>query len=191
MSYISDEVNVRDLFDKEGNFLGASGEHWIDRTLDELGWNEGGRIGGNVVLEKNKFNLTKQKRRMFYGASGKEIFLENVKKFMQKVNIKEDEFKIMISVAMNRGDMIQYANPAGMYYSIKYIKSLILPSKTQIEKEIKQVVNDAEVEGVTTFDIIRYLRFINLYSRIKVHGIDRKPEKLEYKKMVLKKGEEE
>ena len=131
MSYISDEVNVRDLFDKDGNFLGASGEHWIDRTLDELGWNEGGRIGGNVVLEKNKFNLIKQKRRMFYGASGKEIFLENVKKFMQKVNIKEDEFKIMISVSMNRGDMIQYANPAGMYYSIKYINSkpYMMPQK--------------------------------------------------------------
>jgi len=179
-SYISDEVNVRDLFDKEGNFLGKGGEHWIDRCLDEIGWMDEGRIGGNVVLDKNKFNLIKQKRRMFYGANGKEIFLENVKKFMQTVSMKEDEFKIIMSIAMSRGDMIQYANPAGMYYSIKYIKS-------KNEKELKEIISEAESEGVFTFDIIRYMRFINLYSSIK---LPTKVEKLEYKKIVVKKGEE-
>lgn len=179
MSYISDEVNVRDLFDKEGNFLGKGGEHWINKCLDEIGWMDEGRIGSNVVLDKSKFNLIKQKRRMFYGANGKEIFLENVKKFMQSVSMKEDEFKIMMLVAMNRGNMIQYANPAGMYYAIKYVKS-------QTDKESKEIISQAEIEGVFAFDIIRYMRFINLYHGLKIQ----KMEKLEYKKIVVKKGEE-
>jgi len=35
------------------------------------------------------------------------------------------------------------------------------------EKEIKQEVNDAEAEGVTTFDIIRYLRRLILSLSVK------------------------
>ena len=200
-SYIVSEVNVRDLFDKEGNFLGTNQDHWIDQALDEVGWDEGGRISSqdtSQILNKNKFDIIRERRRMFYSASGKELYLESVKKLMQKISINKMEFTIMMSVAMNRGNRIEYTSPAGIFYGTKYLLTHHNFTGEGLKKELKLLVEDAEKEGVGSFDIIRYFRFISMYNTVQPVGkltfdknIKIKMEKIPYKKMVNKKDEME
>ena len=124
MGEIVSEGNIRDLFDKDGNFLGINSDHWIDQALDEVGWDEGGRLGSSnneLILKKNKFDILRDRRRMFFSMSGKETYLENVKRLMQRVSINNIEFTVMMSVAMNRGHRIEYVNPMGMLYGTKYL----------------------------------------------------------------------
>lgn len=194
-SYIVSEVNVRDLFDKEGNFLGANQDHWIDKALDDVGWDEGGRIGysdSSQILNKNKFDIIRDRRRMFYSMSGKELYLESVKKLMQKISINQTEFTIMMSVAMNRGQRIEYVNPSGMLYGVKYLLAHHNFTGDSLKKELKVLVEDAEKEGVGSFDIIRYFRFIMLYNKIQPVGklsftknVNTKFEKIPYKKILV------
>jgi hypothetical protein len=199
--YIVSEGNVRDLFDKDGNFLGINQDHWMDQALDEVGWDEGGRISSQdteKILNKNKFDVIRDRRRMFYSASGKELYLESVKRLMQKISINKMEFTIMMSVAMNRGNRIEYVNPTGMLYGTKYLLSHHNFTGEALKKELKLIVEDAEKEGVGSFDIIRYFRFISMYNRIQPVGkltfdknLKIKMEKIPYKKMVNKKEEME
>ena len=122
MSYIVDAVNPRDLFDKEGNFLGINSEHWMNEALDKVGWDVEGKIDDNQnILNKNKFELIKQKKRVLYSANGKELFLESIKNLMQTTKVTKDEFTIMMSVAMSRGNSIRFVNPLGLLYGIKYL----------------------------------------------------------------------
>lgn len=185
MSYIVDAVNPRDLFDKDGNFLGVNSEHWINEALNKVGWDVEGRIDDvQNILNKSKFELMKQKKRVLYSASGKELFLESVKNLMQTEDIKKEEFAIMMSVAMSRGDSIKYVNPTGLLYGVKYW-GLFFTSKSQGEykKELSSLIENAEEAGITSFDVIRYNRFVSLYSRynpyIKKQEI--KVEKVPYK----------
>jgi hypothetical protein len=197
--YIVSEGNVRDLFDKDGNFLGTNQDHWIDQALDEVGWDEGGRISSHdtaQILNKNKFDVIRDRRRMFYSASGKELYLESVKRLMQKVSINKMEFTIMMSVAMNRGQRIEYVNPSGMLYGAKYLLAHYNFTGESLKKDLKVLVEEAEKEGVGSFDIIRYFRFIMMYNRVRPVGkltfdknINIKMEKIPYKKMVNKKEE--
>jgi hypothetical protein len=199
--YIVSEGNVRDLFDKDGNFLGTNQDHWIDQALDEVEWDEGGRISSQdtaQILNKNKFDVIRDRRRMFYSASGKELYLESVKRLMQKVTINKMEFTIMMSVAMNRGNRIEYASPAGIFYGTKYLLTHHNFTGEALKKELKLLVEEAEKEGVGSFDIIRYFRFISMYNRVQPIGkltFDRnikiKMEKIPYKKMANKKDEME
>jgi hypothetical protein len=199
--YIVSEGNVRDLFDKDGNFLGTNQDHWIDQALDEVEWDEAGRISSSdttQILNKNKFDIIRDRRRMFYSASGKELYLESVKRLMQKVSINKMEFTIMMSVAMNRGNRIEYASPAGIFYGAKYLLTHYNFTGEALKKELKLLVEEAEKEGVGSFDIIRYFRFISMYNRVQPVGkltFDRnikiKMEKIPYKKMVNKKDEME
>ena len=39
-----------------------------------------------------------------------------------------------------------------------------------LKKELKSLVEDAEKEGVSSFDIIRYFRFISMYNKIQPVG---------------------
>jgi hypothetical protein len=199
MSEIEEGVNVRDLFDKDGNFLGANRDHWVDKALDTVGWDEGGRIGSSVdsqILKKNKFEVIRDRRRNFYSMNGKELYLENVKRLMQKLTISEIEFTIMMSVAMNRGNRIEYVNPTGMLYGVKYLLAHYNITGKDLKKEIKTLTEDAEKEGVGSFDIIRYFRFIMMYNTFHAVGklsfdknVNTKLEKIPYKKMLVK-GEE-
>jgi len=199
MSEIEEGVNVRDLFDKDGNFLGANRDHWIDKALDSVGWDEGGRIGSSSdsqILKKNKFEIIRDRRRNFYSMNGKELYLENVKRLMQKLTITEMEFTIMMSVAMNRGQRIEYVNPSGMLYGVKYLLAHHNFTGDSLKKELKVIAEDAEKEGVGSFDIIRYFRFISIYNKIQPVGklsfnknVNIKMEKIPYKK-ILVKGEE-
>ena len=199
--YIVSEANVRDLFDKDGNFLGTNQDHWIDQALDEVGWDEGGRIGSSdtvQILNKNKFDVIRDRRRMFYSASGKELYLESVKRLMQKISINKMEFTIMMSVAMNRGQRIEYASPAGIFYGSKYLLTHHNFTGEALKKELKAIVEEAEKEGVGSFDIIRYFRFIMMYNNIQPVGkltfdknIKIKMEKIPYKKMLNKREEME
>ena len=195
---IEEGVNVRDLFDKDGNFLGANRDHWIDTSLDKVGWDEGGRIGSDnsQILKKNKFEIIRDRRRNFYSMSGKELYLENVKKLMQKLTINEMEFTIMMSVAMNRGQRIEYVNPTGMLYGVKYLLAHYNFTGKDLKKELNIIVEEAEKEGVGSFDIIRYFRFIMMYNKFQPVGklsfnknVNIKMEKIPYKK-ILVKGEE-
>lgn len=166
MSYIVDAVNPRDLFDKEGNFLGINSEHWINDALNKVGWDVEGRIDENQnILNKNKFELIKQKKRVLYSANGKELFLESIKNLMQSTKVSKDEFIMMMSVAMSRGDSIRFVNPLGLLYGIKYL-SLYFTSKNQGEfkKELSSLMEDAKDSGITAFDVIRYHRFVSLYA---------------------------
>jgi hypothetical protein len=200
-SYIVSEANVRDLFDKDGNFLGTNQDHWMDQALDDVGWDEGGRIGSSdtaQILNKNKFDAIRDRRRMFYSASGKELYLESVKRLMQKISINKMEFTIMMSVAMNRGHRIEYASPIGMFYGVKYLLTHHNYTGDSLKKELKNLVEEAEKEGVSSFDIIRYFRFISMYNTIQAVGkntfdknVKIKLEKIPYKKMVNKKEEVE
>jgi hypothetical protein len=123
MSYIVDAVNPRDLFDKDGNFLGINSEHWINDALNKVGWDVEGRIDENQnILNKNKFELIKQKKRVLYSASGKELFLESIKNLMQATKVSKDQFTIMMSIAMKRGESIKFVNPLGLLYGIKYLE---------------------------------------------------------------------
>ena len=197
--YIVSEGNVRDLFDKDGNFLGTNQDHWIDQALDEVEWDEGGRISSQdtaQILNKNKFDVIRDRRRMFYSASGKELYLESVKRLMQKVTINKMEFTIMMSVAMNRGNRIEYASPAGIFYGTKYLLSHYNFTGELLKKELKVIAEEAEKEGVGSFDIIRYFRFIMMYNRFKPVGkltfdrnVNTKFEKIPYKKMLNKREE--
>ena len=197
--YIVSEGNVRDLFDKDGNFLGTNQDHWIDQALDEVGWDEGGRIGSSdtvQILNKNKFDVIRDRRRMFYSASGKELYLESVKRLMQKISINKMEFTIMMSVAMNRGQRIEYASPAGIFYGAKYLLAHHNFTGEALKKELKVILEESEKEGVGSFDIIRYFRFIMMYNNIQPVGkltfdknIKIKMEKIPYKKMASKKEE--
>ena len=167
MSYIVDAVNPRDLFDKDGNFLGINSEHWMNEALDKVGWDVEGRIDENQnILNKNKFELIKQKKRVLYSANGKELFLESIKNLMQSTKVSKDEFTMMVSVAMSRGNSIRFANPLGLLYGIKYL-SLYFKSKNQGEfkKELSSLIEDAKDAGITSFDVIRYHRFVSLYAR--------------------------
>ncbi len=198
-SYIVSEANIRDLFDKEGNFLGTNQDHWIDQALDEVSWDEGGRIGSQdtaQVLNKNKFDVIRDRRRMFYSATGKELYLESVKRLMQKISINKMEFTIMMSVAMNRGQRIEYVNPSGMLYGVKYLLAHHNFTGEALKKELKTLVEEAETAGVGSFDIIRYFRFIMIYNRVLPVGkltfdknVKIKMEKIPYKKMTSKKDE--
>ena len=118
---------------------------------------------GSQILKKNKFEVIRDRRRNFYSMSGKELYLENVKRLMQKLTITEMEFTIMMSVAMNRGQRIEYVNPTGMLYGVKYLLAHNNVTGEVLKKELKVIVEDAEKEGVGSFDIIRYFRFISLY----------------------------
>lgn len=197
--YIVNEANIRDLFDKEGNFLGTNQDHWIDQALDDVAWDEGGRIGSSdtaQILNKNKFDVIRDRRRMFYSASGKELYLESVKRLMQKISINKIEFTIMMSVAMNRGNRIEYANPSGIFYGTKYLLAHHNFTGEQLKKELKTIIEEAEKEGVGSFDIIRYFRFIMMYNRFKPIGkltfdknVKIKMEKIPYKKIANKKEE--
>ena len=163
--YIVDTVNPRDLFDKEGNFLGSNSDHWINSALDTVLWDAEGRIDSNQnILNKNKFELVKQRKRVLYSATGKELFLEAVKTLMQKYDVSKEEFTMMMSVAMGRGDNIKFANPLGLLYGIKYIV-LFFTSKTQdeLKKAVNGLIDNAEKEGISSFDVIRYHRFASLY----------------------------
>jgi hypothetical protein len=200
-SYIVSEANIRDLFDKDGNFLGTNQDHWIDQALDDVNWDEGGRIGSSdteQILNKNKFDVIRDRRRMFYSASGKELYLESVKRLMQKVSINKIEFTIMMSVAMNRGQRIEYASPVGIFYGAKYLLSHYNFTGEALKKDLKTIVEEAEKEGVGSFDIIRYFRFISMYNRVQPVGkltfdknIKIKMEKIPYKKMLNKREEME
>ena len=199
--YIVSEANVRDLSDNDGNFLGTNQDHWLDQALDEVGWDEGGRIGSSdtvQILNKNKFDVIRDRRRMFYSASGKELYLESVKRLMQKVSINKMEFTIMMSVAMNRGQRIEYASPAGIFYGAKYLLTHHNFTGEALKKELKAIIEEAEKEGVGSFDIIRYFRFIMMYNNIQPVGkltfdknIKIKMEKIPYKKMLNKREEME
>ena len=185
MSYIVDAVNPRDLFDKDGNFLGVNSEHWINEALNKVGWDVEGRLeDGQNILNKSKFELMKQKKRVLYSASGKELFLESVKNLMQSEDIKKEEFAIMMSVAMSRGDSIRFVNPLGLLYGVKYM-SLFYTSKNQGEykKELTSLIENAEESGVSAFDVIRYHRFVTLYSRYNpyIRKQEIKVEKVPYK----------
>ncbi len=83
---------------------------------------------------------------------------------MQKYDVTKEEFIMMMSVAMGRGDNIKFANPLGLLYGVKYI-ILFFISKTQdeLKKAINGLVDNAEKEGISSFDIIRYHRFVSLY----------------------------
>lgn len=185
MSYIVDAVNPRDLFDKDGNFLGINSEHWINEALNKVGWDVEGRIeDGQNILNKSKFELMKQKKRVLYSASGKELFLESIKNLMQSEDIKKEEFAIMMSVAMTRGDSIKFVNPLGLLYGVKYM-SLFYTSKNQGEykKELTSLIENAEESGVSAFDVIRYHRFVTLYSSYNpyIRKQEIKVEKVPYK----------
>jgi hypothetical protein len=128
--------------------------------------------------------------------NGKELYLENVKRLMQKLTISEIEFTIMMSVAMNRGNRIEYVNPTGMLYGVKYLLAHYNITGKDLKKEIKTLTEDAEKEGVGSFDIIRYFRFIMMYNTFHAVGklsfdknVNTKLEKIPYKKMLVK-GEE-
>jgi hypothetical protein len=190
MSYIVDAVNPRDLFDKEGNFLGINSEHWINDALNKVGWDVEGRIDENQnILNKNKFELIKQKKRVLYSASGKELFLESIKNLMQSTKVSKEEFIIMMSIAMKRGNSIKFVNPLGLLYGIKYL-SLYFTSKNQSEfkNNIKELISDAEEEGIASFDVIRYHRFATLYTTYNpyIQKSQIKPEKVPYKVIMLK-----
>jgi len=172
MSYIVDAVNPRDLFDKEGNFLGINSEHWMNEALDKVGWDAEGRIEDHQnILNKNKFELIKQKKRVLYSANGKELFLESIKNLMQTTKVTKDEFLMMVSVAMSRGNSIRFINPLGLLYGIKYF-SLYFESKNQSEfkKDLSSLINDAKEDGITSFDVIRYHRFVTLYAKHNPYG---------------------
>ncbi len=163
--YIVDTVNPRDMFDKEGHFLGSNSDHWINQALDTVQWDAEGRIDSNQnILNKNKFEIVKQRKRVLYSATGKELFLEAVKVLMQKYDVSKEEFIMMMSVAMGRGDNIKFANPLGLLYGVKYV-ILLFTSKTQDEykKAVHSLIENAEKEGIASFDVIRYYRFVGLY----------------------------
>ncbi len=163
--YIVDTVNPRDMFDREGNFLGSNSDHWINQALDTVQWDAEGRIDSNQnILNKNKFEIVKQRKRVLYSATGKELFLEAVKVLMQKYDVSKEEFIMMMSVAMGRGDNIKFANPLGLLYGVKYV-ILLFTSKTQDEykKAVHSLIENAEKEGIASFDVIRYYRFVGLY----------------------------
>jgi hypothetical protein len=193
MSYIVDAVNPRDLFDKEGNFLGINSEHWINDALNKVGWDVEGRIDESQnILNKNKFELIKQKKRVLYSASGKELFLESIKNLMQSTKVSKEEFIIMMSIAMKRGDSVKFVNPLGLLYGIKYL-GLYFTSKNQsdFKNNLKELISEAENEGIGVFDVIRYHRFATLYTTYNpyMRKGDIKPEKIPYK--VISKEEKE
>ena len=102
----------------------------------------------------------------------------------------------MMSVAMNRGNRIEYVNPTGMLYGVKYLLVHYNVTGKDLKKEIKTLTEDAEKEGVGSFDIIRYFRFIMMYNTFHAVGklsfdknVNTKLEKIPYKK-ILVKGEE-
>jgi hypothetical protein len=41
---------------------------------------------------------------------------------MQATKVSKDQFTIMMSIAMKRGDSIKFANPLGLLYGIKYLE---------------------------------------------------------------------
>ena len=185
MSYIVDAVNPRDLFDKDGNFLGINSEHWINDALNKVGWDVEGRIDENQnILNKNKFELIKQKKRVLYSASGKELFLESIKNLMQATKVSKDQFTIMMSIAMKRGDSIKFVNPLGLLYGIKYLELYyISKNQSEFKNSLKELISEAEDEGVGSFDVIRYHRFVTLYTTYNpyIRKADIKPEKVTYK----------
>ena len=185
MSYIVDAVNPRDLFDKDGNFLGINSEHWINDALNKVGWDVEGRIDENQnILNKNKFELIKQKKRVLYSASGKELFLESIKNLMQATKVSKDQFTIMMSIAMKRGDSIKFVNPLGLLYGIKYLELYyISKNQSEFKNSLKELISEAEDEGIGSFDVIRYHRFVTLYTTYNpyIRKADIKPEKVAYK----------
>jgi hypothetical protein len=187
MSYIVDAVNPRDLFDKEGNFLGINSEHWINDALNKVGWDAEGRIDENQnILNKNKFELIKQKKRVLYSATGKELFLESIKNLMQSVKLTKEEFTMMMSIAMSRGNSIKFANPLGLLYGIRYL-SLYYTSNNQsvFKASLSDLIEEAEQDGISAFDIIRYHRFATLYARYNpyIRKSNITPVKIPYKVM--------
>jgi hypothetical protein len=199
MGDIISEGNVRDLFDKDGNFLGINSDHWIDQALDDVRWDEGGRIGASnneLILKKNKFDILRDRRRAFYSMSGKETYLENVKRLMQKITINKREFTIMMSIAMNRGNRIEYTNPTGILYGVKYLIAHYDYKENELKKVIKEIIEDAEKNEIGSFDIIRYFRFVIMYNRYPILGNIRtvirqniRFEKIPYKAVVKKREE--
>lgn len=189
-SYISESAGVRDMFDKDGNYIGGGADHWIDKILDQVGWDDEGRVGALASISKNKFETIKQRKRMLYSAKGKVLFLENMKKMVQSMSVKEDELLLIMNVAMNRGDKIRYANGMGMVYGARYfllVRGVVEEDLKKYDNELKKIFLSAEENGISNFDVIRYYRFIDNYNTIiKVPSEKNVKDKIKYKKIVVR-----
>jgi len=179
-SYIRDVSDYRDMYDKDGNFIGINVDSWIDQVLQEAGWDSGGMsLGTEGIIKKTKFQAIRDKRRMYYEASGKQLFLENIKNSVSTHSINRDEFKIMIKCAMNRGDKIKFINILGILYGIRYYNLHLLNlSEKEMTNKLKKVIEEADENGVNSFDVIRYCRFIMIYGGLRP---------LNFKKLTYKK----
>jgi hypothetical protein len=71
-----------------------------------------------------------------------------------------------------------------LLYGIRYL-GLYYNSKSQSEfkGKLDELIKEAEEEGIGSFDVIRYHRFANLYSKYNpyVRKAQIKPEKVPYK----------